>query len=336
MDPAPPQPRAVAAAFRLSGRVGELVPVDGAWSNRVYRLVVGDHAYAVKEMRNPWDIPQWRAWLEEAWAFERLAIDRGVAAPEPVATPDGGCLAEVDRTGGGSCPVRVHRWVTAEPAHRAPASRDLAEWAGATLATLHSLSVVPANRSIFPTLSTHSAGRWPGLVEQALAAGVDWAGAAATATRAVDFAEALANEAGDGRDEEVMTHGDIDQKNILLAGRQPLLCDWDVASPLVPRREVADVALSFAGWQQFDIARAVVEAYRAAGGELDRIIPADLGQPLMIGLDWIVLNIERALRLRPCTDAEAELGQTLVPGLLADLERSVTVAGSIESLLAPS
>ena len=71
-----------------------------------------------------------------------------------------------------------------------------------------------------------------------------------------------------------MTHGDIDQKNIVCGPGGPVLCDWDVAMPLVPRRELADVAMSMAGWQQPAIAREVLRGYRAAGGEVPRWAPA--------------------------------------------------------------
>ena len=133
-----------------------------------------------------------------------------------------------------------------------------------------------------------------------------------------------------------MTHGDIDQKNLLLVDGQPMLCDWDVASPLVPRREVADVALSFAAWERFDIGREVISAYRLSGGELGELTPLDLAQPLMIGVDWIVLNIERALRMRSVTDHEATLGYSLVATLLQNLQRSIVLADDIGSLLTPT
>lgn len=99
----PPDPVAVADAFGLIGDVGELNSVDGAWSNRVYRFAIGELEYAVKEMRNPWDISSWREWLEQAWHFKHTAIAAGVAAPTPVPNPaDGSCLAEVARVGGRS------------------------------------------------------------------------------------------------------------------------------------------------------------------------------------------------------------------------------------------
>src|SRR5690606_35693021 len=41
-----PSAAAIADAFGLTGAVADLVPVAGAWSNRVYRLEVGGVAYA--------------------------------------------------------------------------------------------------------------------------------------------------------------------------------------------------------------------------------------------------------------------------------------------------
>lgn len=43
--------------------------------------------------------------------------------------------------------------------------------------------------------------------------------------------------------DEVMTHGDVDQKNIVIAPGGPVLCDWDLAMPMVPRRELAETML---------------------------------------------------------------------------------------------
>lgn len=336
MDETAPDERSVVATFGLRGRVGELVVVSGAWSNRVYRLTVGSDVYAIKEMRNPWEIAQWREWLDEAWRFEQRAIEAGIVAPRPVPAPDGSCLAEVDRRGGGSCSVRLHHWVDGTPAPLGPATRELASWAGETLARLHALRVAPANRSVFPSLNTINADRWPLLVAEAASARVPWAPEVAAAAAAVARIASMAIAAGDGRDEEVMTHGDIDQKNILLVDGQPVLCDWDVAAPFVPRREVADVAMSFGAWERFDIARQVISAYRSAGGDLGTVTSGDIAQPLMIGIDWVALNIERALRLRAVTDQEAQLGESLVPGLLQNLQRSIAVSDDITSLLTPT
>lgn len=331
-----PAAGAVAAAFGLGGTVGEMVEVSGAWSNRVYRLTVGERAYAVKEMRNPWGEAGWGDWLSEAWRFELLALEAGVRAPEPVPNPeDGACLATVPlEDASGEAFVRVHHWVGGRPADLGPASGEMARWSGETLALLHGLEHRPQGRDLFPVPSFDSADRWPYLVNEAKSAGSPWASLMGGVAIWVQSISALAREDGLCLDDEVMTHGDVDQKNVVIGPDGPYLCDWDVAAPLAPRRELADVAMSMAAWDRSDVARLVVSAYRAAGGDAFELAPRDLGQSLMIGLDWIVLNVERALRLRAVTDDEEILGRRLVPALLERLPTQVDLAMHLDKILA--
>lgn len=331
-----PAAGAVAAAFGLGGTVGEMVEVSGAWSNRAYRLTVGEHAYAVKEMRNPWGAAGWRDWLSEAWRFELLALEAGVRAPEPVPNPeDRTCLATVplvDATR--EAFVRVHRWVGGRPADLGPATEELARWSGETLALLHGLEHRPPARDLFPVLSFDSANRWADLVKEAESAGAPWASLMSDVATSVQSISALAREGGTCLDDEVMTHGDVDQKNVVIGPNGPYLCDWDVAAPLVPRRELADVAMSMAAWNRRDVARLVVSSYRAAEGHAFELAPSDLGQSMMIGLDWIVLNVQRALRARVENDDEAILGHRLVPALLERLPAQVDLAMHLDEFLA--
>jgi aminoglycoside phosphotransferase (APT) family kinase protein len=132
-----------------------------------------------------------------------------------------------------------------------------------------------------------------------------------------------------------MTHGDIDQKNLLLTASGPALCDWDLAAPLIPRRELADVAMSLAAWTETAIAREVVRSYRLAGGDDTRIEPADLGQSMMIGLDWVAFNVQRAIGLRPAAIAEVSLARGIVPGLLAAIPAQAAAASRVRDLDAP-
>ena len=349
------------AAFGIDGRVLTMAPVHGAWSNRVYRLEATTGTFAVKEMRNPWRDPGWLDWLAAAWEFEQIARASGVAMPEPVPNrPDGGPVAWVttvrardgagDAKGsagapavdvaeaseeGGVVPVRLHRWVDGVAAGPGAVSAEVADWAGRTLARIHGLAVTAANRSLFPgpDVSTETADRWPDLAELVAHAGVPWAGHVLDVLPAVGEIARLARCCNARHAAEVMTHGDVDQKNLVLTPDGPVLCDWDLAMPMIPRREVADVAMSLAGWVQADIAKTVVRAYRDAGGGADGLGPEDLGQSLMTGLDWIELNISRAVGARPCTAAEAARSGQLVPGLLASLPAHVDTALRAEDIL---
>jgi hypothetical protein len=132
-----------------------------------------------------------------------------------------------------------------------------------------------------------------------------------------------------------MSHGDIDQKNIVLGGG-PALCDWDVAAPVVPRQELADVALSLAGWTNARVAGHVVAGYLdACGGAQLEFAPSDLGPSLMAGLDWLAFNVVRAIGTPPAEPAEVALGDRLVLELLGALPGQVASALRVEDFLMP-
>ena len=333
-----PDPAAVIAAFGLAGPVTGWSPVGGAWSNRVFRLEAAGRRYAVKEMRNPWADPHWQQWLAESWVFEQRAMAAGVAAPRPVPDPaSGSCLAWVSRRDPalGDAAVRVHHWVHGNPAGPGPVTADTARWAGQTLATLHGLRIRPRDRRLFPVPNTETARRWPELAEAAQRSGAAWAHLLTAAAPAVAVIAELATSAGYRPGQEVITHGDIDQKNLITTANGPVLCDWDLATPLVPRHELADVAMSLGCWENFAISRQVLRSYRQAGGDSTPIGPSDLGQPLMTGLDWAVFNVERAIGLRPATETEIRLARTLTPGLLAAIPHQVSVTMRISGILNP-
>jgi aminoglycoside phosphotransferase (APT) family kinase protein len=329
-----PEPRAVVSAFGLPGSVAEWREVGGAWSNRVFRLATSEGVFAVKQMRNPWLIERWAEWLDEAWKFELRAIAAGVPAPVPVANPlTGGCLAWVPAVGAESVPVRVHQWADAVPLGSGVVTAETARWAGRILATLHGLRIQPEDRSLFPIPDATTAGRWPELTDAARRAKAPWAGLVTAAAPSAALIADLTQSAGFRPAEEVMSHGDVDQKNMLGTELGPILCDWDVASPVVPRRELADAALSMGCWRDFAIAREVIASYRASGGDDRDFEPDDLGQPLATGLDWVAMNIDRVLGLRPASAAEIAQAGQLLPGLLTALPRDVETAQRITELL---
>ena len=333
-----PDPAAVVAAFGLGGPVTGWVSVGRAWSNRVYRLEAAGRRYAVKEMRNPWADPRWQDWLAESWPFEQRAIAAGVAAPVPVPVPaTGGCVAWVPRRDPAleMAPVRAHVWADGEPAGPGPVTPAVARWAGQVLATLHGLAARPRDRDLYPRPNTATAGRWPELTAAASRTGAAWAGLLDRAAPAVRQVAELSRAARLRPEPEVLSHGDIDQKNMIATVRGPVLCDWDLVTPVVPRRELADVALSMGGWRDAAIARQVVLAYRQSGGDDSPFEPADLGPALTTGLDWIALNIERATGLRPANDAEADLSLQLVPDLVQAIAGEVATASRISDLLEP-
>ncbi|MFC6237765.1 phosphotransferase [Longivirga aurantiaca] len=326
-----PDPRGVLEAFALPGEPTAYVEVAGGWSNLVLRLTTTHGDYAVKELRNAWGEPRWLDWLAEGWRLETACAAAGVPVPEPVPAPDGGCLAWVPSTDGGAdVPVRVHRWAEASTVPREPVGAPLAEWLGRTLAAVHRLALTPLRPDLYAgRVGLTTAGVWPDLVGRATSAGVPWASDLADAEPVARAASALLAE-GD-RDGEVLCHGDVDQKNLLLGAGGPLLIDWDVVLPTVPAHDLAHAALTMAAWSSPEVAGAVVRAYRASGGDPAPVEPQHLGPALASRLGWIRFTVDRALDAGASVQDRA--AGDAVPGLLADLRHRVATAERITTWL---
>jgi aminoglycoside phosphotransferase (APT) family kinase protein len=336
-----PDPAAVLGAFRIPGRAVEMVEVTGAWSNRVFRLTTDTNRFAVKQLGNPWGYDEggdngWRDWLDVAWRFEREAFSAGVEMPEPIANPaDGSCIAWVEQSADGEAvPVRLHRWVDGAPLGPGPVDRSVAVWAGRVLAVLHGLRFQPAQRSVFPDLDTETVEQWPLLVQSAVDARASWAGLLVEAEAAVWAVADLARSAPPPDEPEPMSHGEVDQTNIVRSPRGPVLCDWDVAAPVVPRQELVNVAMSLSDWKRVHIARAVLAAYEQAAERRVEVSPADLGPSMLRRVDWIRFHVERAIGVRLASPGEQAASDGLVPGLLRQLPHQAYVAQRIHELLA--
>lgn len=318
----PPDLDAVLTAFALPGRVVSAVPVEGGWSNTVLRLDTTEGAYAVKVLRNPWGEPRWRDWLAEGWRAELAARAAGIAVPEPVPAPGGAVAVDVPSSDGATVAVRVHRWVAgARTVPREPVDVPLALWVGETLARLHRLALRPTDPSVYAgRVGVTHADVWPELVARSQAA--PWRDALVAAEPTARRASALL-QAWDASD-EVLGHGDVDQKNLLLSDGGPLLCDWDVVVPLPPAHDLAHAAVTMAGWREPAVARAVVDGYAGVAGERPVLLPTDLGPALASRLGWVRFSVDRGLAGGDAGDLE---------GVLDDLEHRVEVAENLPDWL---
>ena len=74
-------------------------------------------------------------------------------------------------------------------------------------------------------------------------------------------------------------------------------------------------------------------AYEKAAAQAVYFDGADLAPSLMVGLDWLALNVERAIGLRTATPAETKLSNSLVPGLIVEYLQAVELADALPGLL---
>ena len=97
----------------------------------------------------------------------------------------------------------------------------------------------------------------------------------------------------------VMTHGDLDQKNVLWDERhQPILIDWEAATFVNPTYDLINTALNWCGiiTDQFDQGLFVkmIGMYKKAGGVIDYTLLSAAFDGAYGWIHWMVYNIERA------------------------------------------
>lgn len=100
----------------------------------------------------------------------------------------------------------------------------------------------------------------------------------------------------------VLSHGDLDQKNVLWDGAgQPLLIDWESARLINPTFEAVLEALDWSGITgEFDsrLYREFIQAYRDDGGLFDELTVNPALQCILGDwLDWLLYNIGRIIML---------------------------------------
>lgn len=254
--PSRPDAAEVARCFEL-GRVVALSdgPVARGRQGQVWRLDTTDGPWAVKVALG--DVAEAQA--AGPATLQETAHAAGVATPAIRRTREGTVFAEVgSHDGTAEVAVRVHSWV--DLGRPNPLVDPAA--VGEVVAAIHRLDVPSRGEPDPWSQEPVGEGRWDELVAELHVAGAP-------------FAEQLA----DLRDELVALedwleppemlrccHRDLWADNVLpVAGGGLCVIDWDNSGPADPAMELAAVLYEF-GRTDPARARALVDAYRAAGG----------------------------------------------------------------------
>lgn len=233
----------------------------------------------------------------EATMFEQRAIEAGVRAPRLLLSPEGDAVITVAERH-----FRAHDWIdNARPCSDRPVTAALAASVARNLATMHSLQIRPSRYDVFPTPTTATCDGWPDLVGQLHRSGSPYAMAAESLSPDVARIRDWFTRRPAADEGRVMSHGDIDQKNLLLVGGAAWLVDWDVAAPWVPAEEAVRTAMSLACWRRPAVARAFSAAYESAGGMTIEPDGTLLAHDLRISLDWLDRCLRIAAGILPAT-----------------------------------
>lgn len=277
----------------------ELIPVSGGFHHSMWRLDTGSGSFAVKHLADDMDMGD-AATVRQLNATEVTACEfaqRGIPALHALHR-DHKHLQLLDGQG-----YLVYPWTDAVACDRNGVGEHHAIVVARTLARMHHSDIqVPELRDVpaFPVTGE----RVIELVQLAK-------------QRNVRYSEILVDRIDDIlrivelhapalallEQHQVISHGDLDHKNILWDGDdQPLLIDWESARHLNPTYELLLEALDWGGITASFDARpftAVLQAYVDAGGKIAAdMIPAssDAIQGAWVG--WLLYNVGRAVGLK--------------------------------------
>lgn len=125
------------------------------------------------------------------------------------------------------------------------------------------------------------------------------------------------------RENRVISHRDLDPKNVLWNGLQPLLIDWEAAGYVNPYQELLEVVNYWADDGNGSLCKTyfdgIVKAYKKhvslAGVDWEQVLAG--GCAGMLG--WLEYNVKRALGLEASDAEEVRLGEEQIKGTIREL-----------------
>jgi Ser/Thr protein kinase RdoA (MazF antagonist) len=315
----PRQLRQLCRRLALGAPRGELAAVYGGLHHRMWRLDTTQGSYAIKQLSPDLDFsdPAARAHFDTTEAIAEAFGRRGIPAVFALSC-DGEYLQILEGTG-----YLVHPWREATALPLSRVSRTHALQVAAILARMHALALDDPGlkqQDFSPPLEDNVAM----LVDCAQGFHIEIAGTLRRALPALlEVARSQAQAIPLLEQQRVISHGDLDQKNVLWdAQGGPLLIDWESARLLNPTYETLRQALNWSGiTSRFSapLFREFLAAYEKASGHIDpACITAAYRCVLGDWVSWLMYNVGRCLDLED--PAQQLTGQRQVAFTMSTLQ----------------
>ncbi|MDX8344634.1 phosphotransferase [Rossellomorea sp. YZS02] len=118
--------------------------------------------------------------------------------------------------------------------------------------------------------------------------------------------------------DRVMSHRDLDPKNVLWVEGNPVLIDWESAGFIHPAHDLVETALYWSGYDEARF-KAFISGYAGKGMVLEADWEAVLANGFSGKLDWLEYNLKRSLWMECSDREEQELGTEQVIETIREL-----------------
>lgn len=306
---------ALTTRLGLGSTIGEPRPLSGGLLHRVWRVQAAGGDYVVKAI-NP-EIAARPGALASIENGERIGAAFSEVVPAVAALAIGG--RRLHALGGRW--YAVYPWVDGHAVFPPEITAAHCAAIGDALGRMHRANL--AVPGVEPELDPPPSIDWQALLARAPAGAAWYNILKAALPKLIAWTEAAREADALDADAPVLSHRDLDPKNVLWRGRTPVLIDWEAAGTIRPRRELMEVALYWAddghGGLDAALCEALLGAYArhvSPRGDWEPVFAAGRANPL----EWLAYNARRASGLASPDEAEIRRGEAEVGKTLEALE----------------
>lgn len=288
-------------------KLGELqstpVPVTGGLLHKMYALETATGKYAVKAL-NPQIMTRPTA-VNNYILSERIANYAAKFIPAlPAKKFDGESLQRLeDRY------YLVFDWTSENSLKHGEIDTTHCEKMGDILAKLHRIDFSALGIET-PRFSNSALTDWGFYLEKGEENHAEWTEQMLESMEHLHRWNEAAIESVNGLSSEwVITHGDLDPKNVLWSGHEPILIDWESAGYKNSSLDLLETAVYWSESEKGEIQKekfsAFIQGYKTAQGRISSDWRLILAGGLLSKLEWLEYSLKRSLWIE-CTDEEEQ------------------------------
>lgn len=301
--------------FDLGKLLTKATPVSGGLLHAMWHIKTDCGEYAIKELNL--NIILKKNAIFEYELSEKIAAkfyDFGISTIKSI-THDGKSVIKIN-----DLFFIVYPWVDGKVLSHDFIDSDKAKKISAVLARMHSLKLdlknFYDNESVYVLANIYSQEYAKNLYVSALNHGVN---VTIDIADLCDWYQEYSKVSLLLKDDMVISHGDLDQKNVLWkSDGSPVIIDWESARLINPTQEIIGLALDWSGFQlctiDFKLFSAILDSYCASGGITKKeMIEPSLWAFVGNWLNWLNFNIKRIVENYPKKEqvlAQKEIKQT--------------------------
>lgn len=304
---------------KLGELISEPVRISGGLLHRMYAIETTKRKFAVKIL-NP-NIMSRKSALGNYLTSERIA--------RLAATKEWAVSAEVIK-GEAVQNIEGHyfmffKWVKGKPLKPAEIKTDHCEIMGEILASIHNIDFSEIGMVVDKVEVRHAID-WKFYYQNGKERSLPWvtelysclAELEKWQTRAIDAAVYLSTN-------KVISHRDLDPKNVLWHLEQPIVIDWEAAGYTHPAQDLIETAIYWAVTTEGGIDQqkflAFIKSYQAENRAMDADWSRVLTNGFLGKFDWLEYNLKRSLWIECADVEEQEIGTQQVMETIKAIRR---------------